>query len=694
MIVLKNRVYYLLKPFLPPSLRHRVRRWLALKTRSRVGAVWPILPGSERPPEGWPGWPQGKQFAFVITHDVEGLEGLERVRPLAEVEMKLGFRSCFNFIPEGDYQVPSELRQWLVSNGFEIGVHDLHHDGKLFKSREYFRECAQRINGYLKEWSAVGFRAGFMLRNLEWQHDLEVLYECSTFDTDPFEPLPDGVGTIFPFWLPNPHSGRRASVADGGPSLHTPDRAVRPGYVELPYTLPQDSTLFLLFREKTPDIWLRKLDWVAQHGGMALVNVHPDYLGFPGLPAPARSFPVEFYARLLEHVRDRYPKGYWQPLPREVGAFVLPHKETLRRELKAGRNLSANGSTGPKKPIWIDLENTPHIPFFKPIIRELEKRGYAVVLTARDAYQTCEMAERYGLPFIKVGRHYGKQKLWKVWGLFARAFRLLPFALRAKPCLALNHGSRTQNLVSNFLGIPTVTIMDYEHTAELRFLRPLWEITPSVIPEGSIPSQAGGGVLRYEGIKEDVYVPEFKPDPSILKQLGLDPGGLIVTVRPPATEAHYHNAEADALFERFMDRICATPGARAVVLPRNRRQEAHIRAGWPQWFADGKSIIPERVVEGLNLLWHSDLVVSGGGTMNREAAALRVPVYSIFRGQIGAVDRQLEVDGRLVMIETVEDVTTKIPLVRRPQNASMEPQSRKVLGEIVDHIEGILKSNS
>ena len=234
MIVLKNRVYYLLKPFLPPSLRQRVRRWFALKTRSRVGAVWPILPGSERPPEGWPGWPQGKQFAFVITHDVEGLAGLERVRPLAEVEIKLGFRSCFNFIPEGDYQVPLELRQWLVSNGFEIGVHDLHHDGKLFKSREHFRECAQRINGYLKEWNAVGFRAGFMLRNLEWQHDLEVQYECSTFDTDPFEPLPDGVGTIFPFWLPNPHSDRRASVADVGPSLHTPNRASRPGYVELP----------------------------------------------------------------------------------------------------------------------------------------------------------------------------------------------------------------------------------------------------------------------------------------------------------------------------------------------------------------------------------------------------------------------------------------------------------------------------
>jgi len=233
--------------------------------------------------------------------------------------------------------------------------------------------------------------------------------------------------------------------------------------------------------------------------------------------------------------------------------------------------------------------------------------------------------------------------------------------------------------------------MDYEHTAEHPFLRSLWEITPSVIPEGSIPCRRGGGILKYTGIKEDAYVHEFKPDPSILTQLGLDSGRLVVTVRPPATEAHYHNADAETLFQCFMDRICGTPGAQAVLLPRNKRQEAQIRAGWPQWFADGKTTIPGGVVEGLNLLWYSDLVVSGGGTMNREAAALGVPVYSIFRGQIGAVDRQLEVEGRLVLIENVDDVRTKIPLILRRKGVPIDLQPRKALGEIVDHVEAILK---
>ena len=216
-----------------------------------------MLPGSERAPDGWPGWPDGKQFAFVLTHDVESQEGLAKVRKLAEFEMEHGFRSSFNFIPDGPYQVSAELRQWLVDNGFEVGVHDLHHDGKLYRNREEFRKKAERINEYLIEWQAVGFRSGFMLNRLDWMHDLNVAYDASTFDTDPFEPQPEGMHTIFPFWLPVPLDAR------GNDS--------RKGYVELPYTLPQDSTLFLHMREKSPEIWLNKLDWVAERGGMAAV---------------------------------------------------------------------------------------------------------------------------------------------------------------------------------------------------------------------------------------------------------------------------------------------------------------------------------------------------------------------------------------------------------------------------------------
>ena len=166
-------------------------------------------------------------------------------RNLLSLEMELGFRSSFNFTPEGPYTVPADLRDWLTNRGFEVGVHDLNHDGCLFSSRESFRLKAQRINHYLEEWNAVGFRSGYMLRNLDWIHDLNIAYDACTFDTDPFEPQPDGVNTIFPFWVPAPSS--QLPAPGSSPTLNHP----RSGYVELPYTLPQDSTLFLLLREKT-----------------------------------------------------------------------------------------------------------------------------------------------------------------------------------------------------------------------------------------------------------------------------------------------------------------------------------------------------------------------------------------------------------------------------------------------------------
>jgi hypothetical protein len=283
--VLRNRLYYGVKPLLPRRIRQLLRGWVARRQRSSTTGVWPILPGSERKPEGWTGWPDGKQFAVVLTHDVESASGLAKCQKLAEIEKKWGFRSSFNFIPEGEYQVTKKLRTELEADGFEVGVHDLHHDGKLYHSRGVFDKRAARINDYLQDWKAAGFRSGFMLHNLEWLHELKIDYDLSTFDTDPFEPQPDAARTIFPFWK----ADRRGN-----------------GYVELPYTLPQDSTLFLLLGEQTPEIWLRKLDWVANHGGMALVNVHPDYIRFPGEPADSSTYPVELYEQLLRHVREQY----------------------------------------------------------------------------------------------------------------------------------------------------------------------------------------------------------------------------------------------------------------------------------------------------------------------------------------------------------------------------------------------------
>lgn len=302
--MLRRRLYYAIKPFVSPRLRLAARRMSATRTRARHHDTWPILAVAARRPGSWPGWPAGKDFAFVLTHDVEGPAGLAKCERLAALEASLGFRSSFNLIPEGSYRVQDPLREALQALGCEVGVHDLHHDGKLYHSRASFQRSAHRINGYLKAWGATGFRSGFMLHELDWIHDLEVEYDCSTFDTDPYEPQPEGAGTIFPFWVPPPA-----------------DQPNRPGYVELPYTLAQDSTLFLVLRERSPEVWLRKLDWLVEKGGMALVNVHPDYLQFADEPANDRTFPVEHYVALLEYVRDRHAGRYWQPLPRELARW-------------------------------------------------------------------------------------------------------------------------------------------------------------------------------------------------------------------------------------------------------------------------------------------------------------------------------------------------------------------------------------
>ncbi len=295
------RAWFRMKPFIPGRLRWALRRSRAAGIRARHQGTWPIDESAARPPAGWPGWPDGKRFAFVLTHDVETAAGVERVKRLASMEMKHGLVSSFNFIPEGSYADPRALRRWLGERGFEVGVHDLNHDGHLYASRRSFHRKAGRINSWLREWGAVGFRSGFMLRELDWLHDLDVLYDASTFDTDPFEPQPQGSGTIFPFIV---------RPGDGGA-----------GYVELPYTLPQDSTLFLLLREETPCIWMRKIDWIARHGGLALVNIHPDYMRFHGPDDGGIRYPAERVAEFLEHVTERYAGQFWNPLPRELAEW-------------------------------------------------------------------------------------------------------------------------------------------------------------------------------------------------------------------------------------------------------------------------------------------------------------------------------------------------------------------------------------
>ncbi len=295
-----RKLYYHLKPFIPRQYQVYLRSQMVRRRLEAVSGVWPIDEQAGAMPERWPGWPGGRRFALVLTHDVEHLAGQDKSYQVAHLEQNLGFRSSFNLVPRR-YEVSPHLRSFLVRHGFEVGVHDFNHDGRLFSNYRLWRERAPQINWYLKEWNSCGFRAGAMHHNLDWIRELDVLYDCSTFDTDPFEPQPDPVGTIFPFLV---ERGGEASA-----------------YVEMPYTLPQDFTLFVLMKERTPAIWKRKLDWVVEHGGMVLVNTHPDYMCFDGEICNLEQYRAEIYEEFLEYVVSRYDGQYWHALPRDVAKF-------------------------------------------------------------------------------------------------------------------------------------------------------------------------------------------------------------------------------------------------------------------------------------------------------------------------------------------------------------------------------------
>lgn len=344
---------------------------------------------------------------------------------------------------------------------------------------------------------------------------------------------------------------------------------------------------------------------------------------------------------------------------------------------------AANG-----KKIWIDLDNSPHVPFFVPIMKELEKRGYSVFVTSRDCFQVCGLADYFNLKHTRIGKHYGANKALKVLGTAMRCLQLVPVILREKPILSLSHGSRALLMVSSLLNIKTVLFFDYEHARTIPFLRPLLGVFPETVNSSHLTTSFRGGIRPYSGLKEDVYVTSYRPDAAILTKLGLNGKDIVVTIRPPATEAHYHNPESERLFVEVVQFLGGYPDVRMVMLPRNEKtQRDFIYRSWTSWCDSGKIIIPNEAVNGLDLIWHSDLVVSGGGTMNREAAALGVPVYSIFRGKLGAVDKYLSDLGRLTLIETPEDVRLKIRPDRRERAQGADFSGRTALMQIMNAIE-------
>ena len=333
--------------------------------------------------------------------------------------------------------------------------------------------------------------------------------------------------------------------------------------------------------------------------------------------------------------------------------------------------------------IWIDLANSPHVPFFRSLASEFSTRDHEVVVTARDFAETVALAEAAGFHPEVVGGHGGGKLSGKAVNLVGRAFTLARWARGRGLDLAVSHNSYSQILAARALSLKAVTLMDYEHQPanHLAFRLATRVIVPRAFPEIDLSrfGAAAAKVKRYDGIKEDVYLAGFERDPEFgkqLRQLGVNETDVLVTVRPPASEALYHRF-ANELFQQLLERLSATHSVQTILLPRSEAQRQTYGA------LNLRIILPPGPLDGANLIAYSDLIVSAGGTMNREAAALGIPAASIYMGEWAAIDEQLGKEGRLRRISTPEDVQA-LPLTKKV--AGTPRRALHVRGEVAELI--------
>jgi uncharacterized protein len=300
--------------------------------------------------------------------------------------------------------------------------------------------------------------------------------------------------------------------------------------------------------------------------------------------------------------------------------------------------------------VWIDLTNSPHVLVMRPVIRSLERRGAEVLVTARDFAQTVGLLERFGIAHDEIGFHRGGRLAAKGAGLVSRSLALARWARGRRIDLALGHGSNDVTIAARLLGIPVSTAFDYEwariqHTINCRLAQAV--VVPDAIPpERLAPYGATPRKLRrYAGLKEEYYLADFDPDPAVIAELGLDRRAPIAVVRTPPAVSLYHRFE-NPLFADVLERL---RGSQAVVLPRTSEQRAELARA-------GGFIVPEHAIDAQSLIALADLVISAGGTMNREAVALGTPVWTTFEGRLGAVDERLIAGGRLRRLQNAAEI--------------------------------------
>jgi uncharacterized protein len=311
--------------------------------------------------------------------------------------------------------------------------------------------------------------------------------------------------------------------------------------------------------------------------------------------------------------------------------------------------------------VWVDLTNSPHVLVFRPLIELMRADGHEVEVTARDFAQTIQLCERFGIEHTAIGHHRGGKRSSKAVGLASRSLALARWGRGRRFDVAMGHGSNDVTVAAALLRIPSATAFDYEwataqHQVNCRLARAV--VVPEAIPPERLERYgAKGKIHAYPGLKEEYYLADFEPDPAVLDELGVDRWRLIAVVRTPPDVSLYHRFE-NPLFGRVLDRLAASD-AQVVVLPRTPAQRAEL--------AGRDFVVPERAVDAQSLVAYADLVISAGGTMNREAVALGAPVFTTFEGRLGAVDEALLREGRLRKLDDPD----QIEVTQRPANEGL-----------------------
>jgi len=313
--------------------------------------------------------------------------------------------------------------------------------------------------------------------------------------------------------------------------------------------------------------------------------------------------------------------------------------------------------------VWVDLTNSPHVLVMRPLIEAMRADGDDVEVTARDFAQTLELCDRFGIAHTAVGRHRGGRLASKGVGLVSRSGALVRWARGRRFDLAIGHGSNDVSVAAALLRIPSATAFDYEfaaqqHHVNCRLCRVV--MVPDLIPPERLARYGAkpGKLRRYPGLKEEYYLADFEPDDAVLGELGLERERPLVVMRTPPEVSLYHRFE-NPLFRRVLERL-AGADIQAVVLPRTPEQRDEVRRLGP-------FVVPEHAVDAQSLVAFADLVISAGGTMNREAVALGTPVYTTFEGRLGAVDEALLREGRLRRLTDPDEVS----LERRSEHGGL-----------------------